>query len=116
MTIFVFGSNQSGRHGKGAALTAVQEHGAIYGQGEGPQGRSYGIPTKDENLYPLPLDAIQAHVQTFLRFARENPKLTFNVTKVGTGLAGYTEAQIAPFFQGAPANCNLPDGWRNPAT
>ena len=29
--IFVFGSNTQGRHGKGAALTAKNKFGAVYG-------------------------------------------------------------------------------------
>ena len=53
-SIFVFGSNLAGRHGKGAALHARQHHGAIYGQGAGLQGDSYGNPTKDGNSAACP--------------------------------------------------------------
>lgn len=109
--IFVFGSNLAGRHGKGAALFAVENHGAIYGQGEGLQGECYAIPTKDENLKTLSLTRIKSHVDTFLQFARENSDLIFDVTAIGTGLAGYTHEQIAPMFVGAPKNCNLPGEW-----
>ncbi|MNG38660.1 hypothetical protein D3C84_1264440 [compost metagenome] len=45
-------------------------------------------------------------------YARRNPDLVFNVTKIGCGLAGYLEQDIAPMFKGAPDNCQLPDGWR----
>ena len=45
--IFVFGSNEHGRHGGGAAHTAVIKFGAIMGQGEGLQGQSYAIPTME---------------------------------------------------------------------
>jgi hypothetical protein len=107
--IFVFGSNEAGRHGKGAALTARQEYGAIYGQAEGLQGSSYAIPTKDARLRPLPLPAIATYVRRFLAFAQAHPELSFFVTAVGCGLAGYTPAQIAPLFVGAPANCTLPE-------
>ncbi|GAB3762224.1 hypothetical protein GCM10028796_13590 [Ramlibacter monticola] len=110
--IFVFGSNLAGRHGKGAALHAAKFHGAIYGQGIGLQGRSYGIPTKDQQIQTLPLPAIQRYVNEFLAFAQEHPQLTFNVTRIGCGLAGYTDHQIAPMFKDAPTNCNLPEGWR----
>ena len=111
--IFVFGSNLAGRHGAGAALFARQNHGAIYGQGIGLQGQSYGIPTKGTYLQILPTSAIKHHVDVFLAFAVEHPELTFNVTRIGCGLAGYTDADIAPMFKNAPINCNLPKGWRN---
>jgi hypothetical protein len=107
--IFVFGSNLAGRHGKGAALHARQHHGAIYGQGEGLQGSSYGIPTKDERLRTLPLETVRDHVERFKGFARQHPELTFEVTAIGCGLAGYKPEDIAPFFAGSPENCILPD-------
>lgn len=110
--IFVFGSNIAGRHGKGAALEAVQRHGAIYGKGEGLQGKSYAIPTKDNYIRSLPLIKINQYVQRFIKFAKENPKLEFFVTRIGCGLAGYTDEQIAPMFEEAPLNCKLPEGWR----
>lgn len=115
--IFVFGSNLAGRHGAGAALCAKEQHGAIYGKGEGIQGSSYAIPTKDgrnraislsDPSQVLPLHEIESAVKRFLEFARSHPELTFDVTPIGCGRAGYTAAQIAPFFQGAPANCGLP--------
>lgn len=110
--IFVFGSNLAGRHGKGAALCAYRQHGAIYGRGVGLQRDSYAIPTKGLKLEVLPLGEIAEHVRVFLAFASNNPQLVFNVTKIGCGLAGYKEEQIAPMFQDAPINCILPDGWR----
>lgn len=110
--IFVFGSNLAGRHGKGAALTAHEHHGAEYGVGQGPTGRAYALPTKDKFLGSLPLFVIAHHVREFLRYAQLNPDLLFEVTKVGCGLAGYKEPQIAPMFSEAPPNCILPDGWR----
>ena len=110
--IFVFGSNLAGRHGKGAALHAIKYHGAIYGQGVGRQGDSYGIPTKDEQIRTLPLSRIAQYVDEFLQYAESNQDLEFEVTKIGCGLAGYSERDIAPMFRNAPLNCNLPDGWR----
>lgn len=112
MKIFVFGSNLAGRHGKGAALHAAKQHGAVYGVGEGLTGRSYAIPTKDHNLKPRKLEDIQKSVEKFISFARHHSYLIFNVTKVGCGLAGFTEEQIAPMFKNSPPNCHLPDGWR----
>ena len=109
--IFVFGSNYGGRHGKGAALCAKRFHGAKYGVGEGIQGRSYGIPTKNEKLKTLPLSRIQKHVTTFLEYAKANPKVIFNVTPIGTGLAGYNHWQIAPMFSGYTSNVKLIKKW-----
>ncbi len=106
--IFVFGSNRSGRHGRGAALFARQRRGAVYGQGEGLQGGSYAIPTKDERIQTLPLGEIEAHVRRFLAYAADHPTMEFEVTPIGCGLAGYTPPEIAPMFRGAPANCVLP--------
>ena len=113
MEVFVFGSNLEGRHGAGAALFARQHHGAIYGVGVGLQGHSYAIPTKDKNIKSLPLEGIYKYVQTFIGFAVRHPYITFNVTRIGCGLAGYTDYDIAPMFKGAPPNCKLPEGWRN---
>jgi hypothetical protein len=106
--IFVFGSNLAGRHGRGAALYARQHHGAIYGQGVGLQRSSYAIPTKDANLKTLPLTEIDVHVHAFKEFAREHPEMTFHVTAIGCGLAGYKPDQIAAMFKDAPSNCILP--------
>lgn len=109
--IFVFGSNLAGRHGKGAALFARQHHGAQYGVGAGRTGNAYAIPTKDTRMYVLPLPAIAEHVATFIEYARANPELTFEVTRIGCGLAGYADLQIAPLFHAAPSNCHLPPEW-----
>ena len=109
--IFVFGSNLAGRHGKGAALTAHKEYGAIYGRGFGHVGNSYAIPTKDRKLQTLPLHQIKPFVDSFLAYAKVHPELTFLVTRVGCGLAGYKNEDMAPMFKGAPKNCLLPDEW-----
>lgn len=110
--IFVFGSNRSGIHGASGALYARQHCGAILGQGEGIQGKSYGIPTKCERLRTLSLDAIAEHVERFKDFARRHPTYRFEVTAIGCGLAGYLPAQIAPMFRDAPDNCELPSAFR----
>ena len=110
--IFVFGSNLAGRHGKGAALYALQNYGAEYGVGIGRTGNAFAIPTKDEQLRTLPLDSIQRYINGFIAYAREHPDLYFQVTKIGCGLAGYQEFDISPMFGNAPGNCYLPEGWR----
>jgi len=102
--VFVFGANLAGRHGAGAAWDAWKKHVAIYGQGEGHQGNSYAIPTKDERLRTLPLSDIARYVNDFKRFAANHPELTFKVTRVGCGLAGYTDSEIAPMFRGCSDN------------
>jgi hypothetical protein len=111
--IFVFGSNLAGRHGKGAALFARQHHQAEYGVGVGPTGQAYAIPTKDEFLRTLPLATISKYVAEFITYTSMHPEVQFKVTRIGCGLAGYKDAQIAPMFLGAPANCELPAGWRD---
>lgn len=110
--IFVFGSNRAGVHGGGAARTAAKVYGAVRGVGEGLCGRSYALPTKDDHIETLPIEDVRAHVASFLAFARRRTDLTFAVTRVGCGLAGFTDEQIAPLFADAPGNCELPDGWR----
>lgn len=111
--IFVFGSNTAGRHGKGAALEARLKWGARYGQGVGLQGNSYAIPTKDERMRTLPLERIRQYVNSFLKFAGSpvGRDYTFQVTRIGCGLAGYQDWEIAPLFEGFPHNVMLPNGW-----
>lgn len=91
--IFVFGSNLMGLHSGGAALTAVRHFGAIIGQGEGLQGQSYAIPTMFDTV-----DEIKPYVDRFLDVAYECDQNTFYVTRIGCGIAGFTDQQIAPLF------------------
>lgn len=99
--IFVFGSNQSGRHGKGAAKTALS-WGAKWGQAEGIQGMTYGIPTKDSSVRrTLSIEEIKPYVDRFIEFARNNQAAVFLVTEIGCGLAGYKPKDIAPLFKEA---------------
>lgn len=109
--VFVFGSNEGGHHGAGAAKHAMREWGAIWGTGIGHAGDSYAIPTKDRNIQTLPIAIVAQYVQEFLTYARASPDNLFLVTRVGCGLAGFTDSQIAPMFRGAPDNCLLPGGW-----
>lgn len=106
--IFVFGSNLAGRHGAGAALLAAKQFGAKRGVGEGITGYCYALPTKDENIQVLPLREIDCYVVEFLNYAASHPYLTFLVTKIGCGLAGYSVDEIAPMFRNAPKNIVLP--------
>ena len=107
--IFVFGSNLQGMHGGGAARIAVQQFGAIMGQGVGLQGQSYAIPTMQGGV-----NTIAPYVDEFIAFAKQHPELTFMVTRIGCGIAGFTPRQIAPLFTGAvdAPNIHLPqDFW-----
>lgn len=109
--IFVFGSNEAGIHGAGAAKWARQNHGAIMGIGNGLTGSSYAIPTKDKQIRTLPLTDIQKYVDEFIQFAKDSPDLIFQVTQIGCGLAGYKPWQIAPMFEMAPDNCLFDRAW-----
>ena len=94
--IFVFGSNLSGSHGGGAALLAYNRFGAIWGQGVGLQGQSYGIPTMHGGV-----DAIKPYVDELIAFAREHQEYKFLVTRVGCGIAGFADTEMAPLFKDA---------------
>jgi len=113
--IFVFGSNEAGIHGGGAARVAREKHGAILGQGIGRQGNSFAIPTcarpVGEPNSGISLDKIKEYVFLFTRYAAENPDLEFQVTQVGCGLAGWRAEQIAPLFDDAPDNCYFDTAW-----
>lgn len=109
--IFVFGSNLAGRHGGGSAKAALMHHGAIYGQGEGLQGNSYGIPTKGYQVECIPLEKAIEGIKTFISYAKDHPELFFQVTRVGCGRAGFTDEQIAPLFKDAPDNCSFDLAW-----
>lgn len=111
--VFVFGSNREGRHGKGAALYAVKSCGAIYGQPKGRQGNAYAIVTKELRFthHPVTLREIHKEVLDFLAYAREHSDEKFILTKIGCGLAGFSEEEIKPLFADAPANVDKPEGW-----
>ena len=94
--IFVFGSNLAGSHGGGAARLAYDRFGAIWGQGVGLQGQSYGIPTMHGGV-----DAIKPYVDEFIEFARQHREYTFLVTKIGCGIAGFKIEEMAPLFKQA---------------
>jgi len=108
--IFTFGSNLSGRHGKGAAKKALT-WGAKWGQAAGLQGKTYGIPTKDKSVRRvLSINEIQPFVDDFIEFAKNNPELTFLVTEIGCGLSKMKPKDMAPLFEDAinVENIHLP--------
>jgi hypothetical protein len=99
--VFVFGGNEGGKHGAGAARYAFEKFGAVYGQGFGFQGRSFSIPTKNWKIETLPLSIIGFYVDRFVAFAECRSDLVFFVTKLGMGLAGLRADEIAPLFAAA---------------
>ncbi len=110
--IFVFGSNEGGKHGKFAAKTAMK-WGAKWGQAEGLQGKTYGIPTKDKTIKRiLDIEEIKPYVDRFLEYAR-TAGFVFLVTQVGCGAAGYKPKDIAPLFAEARdiGNIHLPESF-----
>ena len=100
--VCVFGSNLEGLHGGGAALLAYERFGAIWGQGTGLQGKSYGIPTMHGGV-----DVIAPYVDDFIAFAREHRELRFLVTEIGCGIAGFTVGEMAPLFKDAMDEENI---------
>ncbi|QDP54385.1 MAG: hypothetical protein Unbinned4120contig1000_37 [Prokaryotic dsDNA virus sp.] len=125
--IFVFGSNTGGIHGAGAALFARQQRGAKPGVGYGHIGQSYAIPTKGHFTQKLKgrgghkrvhvgntldLTTIERYVRDFIKFAEEHPEMAFQVTRIGCGLAGLKDEDIAPMFEDAPPNCFFDNHWQ----
>ena len=100
--IFVFGSNLAGQHGGGAAHFAYKCFGAVWGQGEGLQGQSYAIPTMQGGV-----ETIKPYVDDFIRFAQSRPDLKFYVTRIGCGIAGFKDEDIAPLFALAINEANI---------
>ena len=91
--VFVFGSNLAGMHGGGAAATAHRCFGAVWGKGVGLYGRSYAIPTMQGGV-----ETIKPYVDKFIEFAKSHQEQRFLVTKIGCGIAGFRDEQIAPLF------------------
>ena len=94
--VFVFGSNLDGMHGGGAAYVAWKKFGAVMGCGVGFRGQSYAIPTMQGGV-----ETIKPYVDGFIAFAKEHPELFFYVTRIGCGIAGFRDKEIAPLFREA---------------
>lgn len=100
--IFVFGSNLAGQHGGGAARVAYEDFGAEWGVGVGLTGRSYAIPTMQGGM-----ETIKPYVDDFIAFAKAHPESFFYVTRIGCGIAGFRDSEIAPLFKGALNEDNI---------
>lgn len=110
--IMVFGSNLAGRHGAGAAKYAHEHFGAVYGLAEGIAGRSYAFPTLDGRLGKLSHGRLLLSAANLFLDCDTYPELTFIVTKVGCGLAGYDEEYMRSFFLYPAPNMVLPEDWQ----
>ena len=100
--VFVFGSNLAGMHGAGAAYIAFQKFGAVMGCGVGLRGQSYAIPTMQGGV-----ETIKPYVDEFIAFAKSHPDLFFYVTRIGCGIAGFRDREIAPLFKEAAGVDNI---------
>jgi hypothetical protein len=109
--VFVFGSNLAGIHGAGAAKVAREQFGAPMGAGMGLMGKAYAIPTKDWHLDTIDLAYVELFVKQFIDITQLFCPREFFVTRVGCGLAGYKDEDIAPLFKGAK-NCSFANEWR----
>jgi len=107
--VFCFGSNLEGMHGGGAAYYAWKHFGAVMGCGVGLRGQSYAIPTMQGGV-----ETIKPYVDGFIEFAKAHPELFFYVTRIGCGIAGFRDKEIAPLFAGALEleNVCLPESFR----
>ncbi len=103
--VIVIGSNERGQHGGGAARYACDNFGLAWGTGEGLSGRTYALPTMEGP------GKLLAAVQRFIEYASQHPEITFLLTKVGCGIAGYAEEDVSPLFSRAPGNVLRPRGW-----
>ena len=106
--VFVFGSNLEGMHGGGAAFAAWKKFGAVMGCGVGLRGQSYAIPTMQGGV-----ETIEPYVSSFIAFAKEHSELFFYVTRIGCGIAGFRDKEIAPLFSEAVVleNVCLPESF-----
>lgn len=109
--VFVFGSNMAGNHAGGAARQAWLSFQAEQGIAEGPTGKCYAFPTLTEDFQRVSNTQLKASRLKFYKYAEAHPELEFLLTKVGCGIAGFSEATMKRLFKNAPANIRKPEGW-----
>lgn len=71
-----------------------KKFGAEWGVGVGMTGQCYAIPTMHGGI-----DAIKPYVDDFIAYAKEHNEFHFLVTRIGCGIAGFTDEQMAPLFK-----------------
>lgn len=106
--VFVFGSNLNGNHAGGAAMYARLFHEAQQGVAQGPTGNCYAIPTLDFEYKPINVEHIKGFINEFIKEAQANPNVTYHLTPIGSGIAGFNISSIAPMFANVPNNVILP--------
>lgn len=111
-TVFVFGSNMAGQHTHGAARIAAQHFGAVKGVGRGWAGQSFAIPTLNEHQQQMPLSQIAHYIHDFKIYAQNHSKMTYFLTALGCGIAGYKVSEIAPLFRGMSSNIIFPESFK----
>ena len=109
--IFIFGSNEAGKHDAGAAKLAKDKFKAKYGVGEGLTGKCYAFPTLDKDFKKLSVYKLKKSVNKLNKCAKDNPFKIFLLTKVGCGIAGYNEKEISNLFKNIELNIIKPEGW-----
>jgi hypothetical protein len=117
--VWVFGSNDGGIHGAGSARIAHKTYGRPYGVlyshgmyiSDNLQ-ESYAIPTKDINIETLPLSVVKYNVSIFREYVEANPRKEFFITRIGCGLAGFSDKDIAPLFKGLSDKCSVAIDWK----
>lgn len=110
--VFVFGSDEAGRHRRAAARIAKTNFRAAYGIAEGPTGEAYAIPVRDRHQNPLLVDRVIAGVARFIQYAASNPGQSFFVSDLSADSAAASELQVMRCFVYCPPNCSLPEHWR----
>lgn len=114
--IFVFGSNELGIHGAGAARAAKDYYGAKMGQGYGLSGNSFAVPTCRKPVgtpgWEMREETLKDYITRFKDYAARCPQMEFKVTQLGCGLAGWQAATVAPLFVNAPGNCTFDTAWK----
>ena len=105
--VFVFGSNENGNHAGGAARVAVEKFGAVMGQAEGMQGQSYAIPTLDKEMKQVSEEALREYIERFRKYADEHKELTFYMTKIGCGIAGFDVEYMAKVMKSFDFSFNV---------
>ena len=106
--IFVFGSNMEGQHHNGASRTAYEKFGAKWGVGSGPAGQSYAIPVIHGRI-----DLVRPYVKEFIEYAKAHPGNRFLVTRIGCGMGGFKDSEMAVLFDECLdlPNVALPRKW-----
>lgn len=110
--VFIFGSNMAGKHYGGAAKQAADQFGAQYGVGEGLTGQCYAFPTLTADFKKVSNTQLHASRLRLYETANAHPETEFLLTKVGCGIAGFTESKMRRLFVNAPSNVVKPEDWR----